>query len=100
MPGMDGFASARRVCEINSTIPILSMTPLDDIGSKQKGFHAGIDDYKIFPVAVYPGKNIHSGSSKVCVVTYNLEIAPPHVYGMSDQISINNKFMVRSKQKM
>ncbi len=50
MPGMDGFAFAQRVRQTNRSIPILFITALDDIASKQKGFHAGIDDYMVKPV--------------------------------------------------
>lgn len=50
MPEIDGFEFAKTVREINTTIPILFMTARDDISSKQKGFHAGIDDYMVKPV--------------------------------------------------
>lgn len=50
MPGMDGFEFAKSVRAINTTIPILFMSARDDISSKQKGFHLGIDDYIVKPV--------------------------------------------------
>lgn len=50
MPGIDGFEFAKTVRSLNKTIPILFMTARDDINSKQKGFHAGIDDYMVKPV--------------------------------------------------
>lgn len=50
MPDVDGFEFAETVRSINKTIPILFMTALDDIGSKQKGFRAGIDDYMVKPL--------------------------------------------------
>lgn len=50
MPGADGFELAETIRQINKTIPILFMTAKDDIGSKQKGFKLGIDDYMIKPV--------------------------------------------------
>jgi len=50
MPGIDGFEFAETVRGINKTIPILFMTARDDIASKQKGFHAGIDDYMVKPI--------------------------------------------------
>lgn len=50
MPEIDGFEFAETVRNINQTIPILFMTALDDIKSKQKGFRAGIDDYMVKPI--------------------------------------------------
>ncbi len=50
MPEIDGYEFAAAVREINKTIPILFMTARDDIGSKQKGFMAGIDDYMVKPI--------------------------------------------------
>lgn len=50
MPDIDGYEFAETVRGINKTIPILFMTARDDIASKQKGFHAGIDDYMVKPV--------------------------------------------------
>lgn len=46
----DGFTFAKAVREVNREIPILFMTARDDFEAKQKGFHAGIDDYMIKPV--------------------------------------------------
>ena len=50
MPGVDGFAFAKTVRELNQEIPILFMTARDDFASKQRGFQAGIDDYMVKPV--------------------------------------------------
>jgi DNA-binding response OmpR family regulator len=50
MPGVDGFKFASMVREQDKLIPILFITALDDIGSKQKGFRLGIDDYMVKPV--------------------------------------------------
>lgn len=50
MPGVDGFAFARSVRQINKRIPILFMSAKDDLPSKQKGFQLGIDDYMVKPV--------------------------------------------------
>jgi DNA-binding response OmpR family regulator len=50
MPKIDGFEFAETVRSINKTIPILFMTAKDDMASKQKGFHAGIDDYMVKPI--------------------------------------------------
>jgi DNA-binding response OmpR family regulator len=52
MPEVDGFKFASLVREQDKTIPILFMTARDDISSKQKGFHIGIDDYMVKPVDV------------------------------------------------
>lgn len=50
MPKINGFEFAKTVRAINQTIPILFMTARDDISSKQKGFHIGIDDYMVKPI--------------------------------------------------
>ena len=50
MPGVDGFAFARSVRQINKRIPILFMSAKDDLPSKQTGFQLGIDDYMVKPV--------------------------------------------------
>ncbi len=50
MPIIDGFEFAKTVRNINQAIPILFITARDDIKSKQKGFHAGIDDYMVKPI--------------------------------------------------
>ncbi len=50
MPEIDGFEFARTVRQVNKTIPILFMSAKDDLPSKQKGFHLGIDDYMVKPI--------------------------------------------------
>ena len=50
MPGVDGFEFARNVRDANREIPILFMTARDDIGSKQRGFRIGADDYMVKPI--------------------------------------------------
>ena len=50
MPEIDGFEFARTVREVNQVIPILFMSAKDDLPSKQKGFHLGIDDYMVKPI--------------------------------------------------
>lgn len=50
MPGVDGFEFAETVRQVNKTIPILFMSAKDDLSSKQKGFHLGIDDYMVKPI--------------------------------------------------
>ena len=50
MPGVDGFAFAKTVRELNQEIPILFMTARGGFASKQRGFQAGIDDYMVKPI--------------------------------------------------
>jgi DNA-binding response OmpR family regulator len=50
MPGTDGFEFAKEVRDMNADIPILFMTARDDIASKQRGFHIGVDDYMVKPI--------------------------------------------------
>ena len=50
MPGTDGFQFATQIRSINSTIPLLFISALDDIQSKHKGFQIGIDDYMVKPI--------------------------------------------------
>ena len=50
MPGTDGFQFATQIRSVNSTIPLLFISALDDIQSKHKGFQIGIDDYMVKPI--------------------------------------------------
>ncbi|MDD3251171.1 MAG: response regulator transcription factor [Lachnospiraceae bacterium] len=50
MPEVDGFEFAQTVRRVNKNIPILFMSAKDDLPSKQKGFHLGVDDYMVKPV--------------------------------------------------
>lgn len=50
MLGADGFEFAENIRRVNKTIPILFMSARDDLSSKQKGFHLGIDDYMVKPI--------------------------------------------------
>lgn len=50
MPEIDGFEFAENLRRVNKYIPILFMSAKDDLSSKQKGFHLGIDDYMVKPV--------------------------------------------------
>ena len=50
MPGVDGFAFARSIRDLNKTIPILFMSARDDLAAKQEGFNIGIDDYMVKPI--------------------------------------------------
>lgn len=49
MPGIDGFAFAKTVRELNKTIPLLFMSARDDMNAKREGFQLGIDDYIVKP---------------------------------------------------
>lgn len=50
MPDIDGFEFAENVRKLDSDIPIMFMTAREDLGAKQKGFKAGIDDYMVKPI--------------------------------------------------
>ena len=50
MPGIDGFQFAETIRELDQDIPILFMTARDDMGSKRRGFKAGVDDYMVKPI--------------------------------------------------
>lgn len=50
MPQIDGFEFASTIRDMNKTIPILFVSARDDLGAKQRGFRAGIDDYMVKPI--------------------------------------------------
>lgn len=50
MPGLDGYEFVKTVREMDEGLPILFMTARDDFLSKERGYHAGIDDYMVKPV--------------------------------------------------
>lgn len=50
MPKINGFDFASEIRQQNPNVPILFITALDDLSSKQKGFYAGVDDYMVKPV--------------------------------------------------
>ncbi|OZG60201.1 DNA-binding response regulator [Bifidobacterium lemurum] len=50
MPGANGYEFAEKLRELDRHIPIILMTARDDIASKKRGFHAGVDDYIVKPV--------------------------------------------------
>ena len=52
MPIVDGYQFAENIRKINSTVPILFMTAIDDLGAKKKGYSLGIDDYMVKPIDV------------------------------------------------
>lgn len=50
MPKVNGIDFVQMLRQTNATIPILFVSALDDIVTKQKGFRAGIDDYMVKPI--------------------------------------------------
>ncbi|MDE6471671.1 MAG: response regulator transcription factor [Clostridia bacterium] len=52
MPIVDGYELAENVRKINSKVPILFMTAIDDFDAKKKGYSLGIDDYMVKPIDV------------------------------------------------
>ncbi len=53
MPGTDGIAFAEKIRSCNKDLPILFVTARDDLLSKERGFHAGVDDYLVKPVDLH-----------------------------------------------
>ncbi len=49
MPKMDGYTLANNIRQINTLVPILFLTALDDKPSKQYSFLIGVDDYIVKP---------------------------------------------------
>jgi two-component system response regulator MprA len=52
MPGLDGFAVARRVRAKGLPVPILFLTARDAVSDRVGGFEAGGDDYLVKPFAL------------------------------------------------
>ena len=52
MPGLDGFAVARRVRAKGLPVPILFLTARDAVSDRVGGFDAGGDDYLVKPFAL------------------------------------------------
>lgn len=50
MPKVNGIDFAQTVRDTNTSIPILFISALDDLATKQRGFRAGIDDYMVKPI--------------------------------------------------
>ena len=50
LPKIDGYEFVKNVRKQDENIPILFMSAREDIQSKSKGFHVGIDDYLVKPV--------------------------------------------------
>ncbi len=52
LPNVDGFEAARLLRLYDPGLPIILLTALDDLHSKEKGYAIGIDDYLTKPVAL------------------------------------------------
>ena len=50
MPGIDGFEFAETVRTLDKNVPLIFMTARDDLGSMQRGYRTGADDYVVKPV--------------------------------------------------
>lgn len=100
MPGIDGFEFARNVRELNENIPILFMTARDDIGSKQRGFKIGVDDYMVKPIdldelflrigALLRRAKIAS-SRKIEVGNFTMDADEHTAYMDGDEIPLTNR---------
>ena len=71
MPEIDGFAFAETVRRVNKHVPILFMSAKDDLPSKQKGFHLGIDELLLRVRALLRRANIEMERK---LVVGNLEL--------------------------
>src|SRR4051795_12527784 len=45
LPGLDGFATCRRMRERGAAVPVLMLTARDDIEDRVRGLDSGADDY-------------------------------------------------------
>ncbi|MCR5545260.1 MAG: response regulator transcription factor [Lachnospiraceae bacterium] len=52
MPVMDGFDFIEQVRKVDTDIPVIFMTALDDMSAKRKGYQIGIDDYMTKPIVL------------------------------------------------
>lgn len=52
MPIVDGYQFAENIRKINSAVPVLFMTAIDDLDAKKRGYALGIDDYMVKPIDV------------------------------------------------
>lgn len=52
LPLMDGLALCKAVRARDNQVPILALTARDQLSDKLSGFHAGVDDYVVKPVAL------------------------------------------------
>ena len=52
LPGLDGFATCRRMRERGAGMPVLMLTARDDVGDRVRGLDAGADDYLTKPFSL------------------------------------------------
>ena len=52
LPLMDGLAVCKAARARDNQVPILALTARDQLSDKLSGFHAGVDDYVVKPVAL------------------------------------------------
>src|SRR5919107_3855543 len=51
LPGVDGFATCRRLRETDTQAPVLMLTALDGVPERIRGLDSGADDYLAKPFA-------------------------------------------------
>ena len=100
MQDVDGFEFARTVRDTNAEIPILFMTARDDIASKQRGFHIGVDDYMVKPIdldklflrigALLRRAKIAS-SRKIEIGSFTMDADEHTAYLGDEEISLTNR---------
>jgi two-component system OmpR family response regulator len=52
LPGLDGFATCRRMREHGAAVPVLMLTARDDVEDRVRGLDAGADDYLCKPFSL------------------------------------------------
>jgi DNA-binding response OmpR family regulator len=52
LPGLDGFATCRRMRERGAGMPVLMLTARDDVDDRVRGLDAGADDYLCKPFSL------------------------------------------------
>jgi two-component system OmpR family response regulator len=52
LPGLDGFATCRRIRERGAGMPVLMLTARDDVDDRVRGLDAGADDYLCKPFSL------------------------------------------------
>jgi two-component system OmpR family response regulator len=52
LPGLDGFATCRRMRDRGSAVPVLMLTARDEVEDRVRGLDAGADDYLCKPFSL------------------------------------------------